>query len=131
MKITSLVLSSVLVLAFAGRVAHADVAINDSSQTLTIDCAKDAEISINGSANTLTLVGPCKKVAVNGSACTLTIKSVVKLAVNGSGNSLDVNAVDKIAVTGTDNKVTYKRPVKAKRTKVANVGRDNSIKRVK
>lgn len=128
MKIVTLAL---VLAAVTASVAHADVSINDSSRKLTIDCAKDPEISINGSANEITLVGACTKVAVNGSTCTLTIESVVKLAVNGSGNHVAVDAADKIAVPGTNNKVTYKRPVKAKRTKVASVGLGNSIKRLK
>ena len=36
-----------------------------------------------------------------------------------------------IGITGTHNKVTYKRPLKSKRTKIAKTGLGNSVKKVK
>jgi len=111
--------------------ARADFVIDSAAGDATHDCADDPVVVVNASAANFTLTGECTKVAVNGSSVTGTIESVVKLGVTGAENTVDVDAVDRIGITGAHNKVTYKRPLKAKRTKVAKTGLGNSVKKVK
>lgn len=125
-----LAIGIVCVLALAAP-ARADFVIDGSAGDVTHDCGDDPVVVVNASATTFTLTGACTEVAVNGSSVTGTIESTTKLGVTGAQNTVAVEAVDKIGITGAHNKVTYKRAVKAKRTKVAKTGLGNSVKKVK
>lgn len=119
----------VALLALLPATALADRSYN-SERSVTHDCAKEPEVSLNVSGGTYTFTGPCTKVAVNGAGNKIKADSVVKLAVNGSSNVIDVDAVDKLAVTGSDNTVNYKRGVSGK-PKVASLGTNNKLTQVK
>jgi len=125
-----LALGLACVLALAAP-ARADYVIDSAAGDATHDCGEDPVVVVNASAATFTLTGECTKVAVNGSSVTGTIESTIKLGVTGAENTVEVDAVDRIGVTGAHNKVTYKRAVKAKKTKVARTGLGNSVKKVK
>lgn len=125
-----LALGLACVLALAAP-ARADFQYDDSGGTVTHDCGDDPVVQINGSASALTLTGACTAVQINGSDINGTIESVTKLQVTGADNTIAVIAADKILVTGASNKVTYKKAVKAKRTKVGNTGIGNKVKKVK
>jgi hypothetical protein len=119
-----------LALAIPG-LARAEVSILESASAKTVDCTADPEVSIDGSANTITLGGACTKISVNGSQNVVVAASVVKISINGAQNQVDLGAVDKISVNGTSNKVTYKSSVGKKKTKTSKTGIGNSVKKVK
>lgn len=104
---------------------------NDSNQTITHDCDKDPEVLVNASNSTFTVTGTCKKVAINGSMVTATIASATTVAITGSSNTIDVDASDKITVSGAMNKVSYKKPIAAKKTKVSTTGTGNKVAKAK
>ncbi len=122
-------LAPLALLALLPGTALADRSYN-SEKTVTHDCAKDPEVSVNVGGGTYTFTGPCTKVSINGSGNQVKLASVEKLAVNGSKNTVDVDAVDKVAVTGSDNTVTYKRGVHGK-PKAASLGTNNKLEQVK
>lgn len=117
-------------LALAAATAHADVTIVDNDRKLTVDCAKDRTVNIVGNKATVTLKGTCDAVSVTGNDATVKGSAII-VSVSGNDNILELDAVDGIIVSGNDNKVSYRKPVKEKATRVANSGNDNKVSRAK
>lgn len=86
--------------------------VNEADATLTLDCADGGRVTVNGSANTITVTGGCEKVTVNG-----------------SGNTVAVAGADKIVVTGSGNTITYGGGWKKKAPKLSRLGENNEIAR--
>jgi hypothetical protein len=106
--------------------AFADVTIMDNDKELTVDCAKDPQVSLLGNHITLTLTGTCAKVTATGNH--LTIKgSAESVLVPGNHNTLDLDNVDAIKVPGNHNTIMYKGPIKAKQTAVSTLGKNNTV----
>ncbi len=117
-------------LVLATATAHAGVTIIDNNKKLTVDCAKEKTVSIVGNKATVTLKGTCDAVSVSGNHATVK-GSATLVTVSGNENTLELDAVDGVLVSGNDNKVSYKKAVKEKDTKVANSGSRNSVSQTK
>jgi len=123
--------SIVLVLGSLCGVAAADAMFADNKQTATVDCAKDASVSISGNEATITLTGVCDQVLVSGNKAKLT-GSAKSVLVSGNDNTVDLDVVDKLLVSGNSNTVSYKASSDAKKkTKVSNPGNKNKITKKK
>lgn len=122
---------AVVLVSFA-RIASADVAIVDNHTVLTIDCAKDPQVSVNGNHAKLTLTGTCTSVVLNGNHAEVT-GSAIKVSINGNHNTATLDAVDAISTTGNYNTASYKRTVdaKKKKPKIGNLGKGNKITKSK
>jgi hypothetical protein len=107
-------------------IASADVTIMDNKKTVTVDCAKDKEVSLIGNHITVTLTGTCLRVAVTGNHGTV-IGSVTTANVAGNHNTLTLDGVDVISVAGNKNTISYKKSLAKKKTAVTNSGTDNKI----
>ena len=123
---------TILALLLLAAPAYADVSIDDNKQTVTVDCAKDANVAIQGNEATVTLTGTCEKVVVAGNKATVTGSTKV-IYVPGNDNVATLDAVDQIGTPGNKNKVTYKKTVdaKLKKPKIANPGNKNAIAKAK
>ncbi len=117
---------AVLAVSFLASTAAAEVTVMDNDKTLTVDCAKDPEVNLVGNNITLTLTGVCAKVTTTGNHETVTGSATAAFVV-GNHNTLSLDTVDKISVMGNHNTVTYKGPIKAKKTGVSNVGQHNTV----
>jgi len=108
--------------------AAADVSLVDNHQTVTVDCAKDPNVSIAGNQASVTLSGVCKSVMIAGNAAKVT-GSATSFSIAGNTNSVDIDAADSISVTGNENVVTYKKAADAKKKapKVSNLGTKNTV----
>ena len=122
--------AATLTLALTATAAHADVAILDNNQTVTVDCAKDKGVNIVGNKATVTLNGTCDRVQISGNKATVK-GSALQVYVAGNDNTLTLDAADEIYVAGNRNAVTYKKSAKAKSTKVASPGNENKISQTK
>jgi Protein of unknown function (DUF3060) len=122
---------SAAISASVASLAHASVDFQEAGQTVTHDCGQDPDVSISGSTSTVTLTGRCLSVAVNGAANTVSIASSEKVAVNGSTNEVHIDATNKIAVVGSNNQVTWKKAIKGKKPKIAVLGVQNSVLKMK
>jgi len=122
-----LVLASLLLVP---ALAHADVAITDNDQTVTVDCAKDKNVVIAGNKATVTLTGVCELVSIDGNEAVVS-GSASKVRVAGNTNKVSLEAVDVIGTTGNDNVVTWKKGLKTAKPKIANPGNKNKISKVK
>lgn len=111
---------------FAAGVASADVTIMDNHKTVTVDCAKDPNISLLGNHITVTMTGTCTKVSATGNHLKI-IGSVTTANVPGNHNTLELDGVDRISVIGNYNTVSYKKPLAKKKTSVSNVGKNNKV----
>jgi hypothetical protein len=119
--------SIVVVLGSLCGVAAADALFADNKQTATVDCAKDASVSITGNDATITLTGVCENVLVSGNKAKLT-GSAKNVAVSGNDNTVDLDTVDKLLVSGNSNTVSYKKSSDPKKkTKFSNTGNKNKI----
>jgi hypothetical protein len=123
-------LSLGLGLALAPGAALADRSYTTET-SITHDCDKEGDVSINVSRATAVFTGTCAKISINGSENKVTIAAVKKLKVNGAKNTVDVGAADEIAATGIGNAITYKKSVSGKKTTVRSPGVDNKITEVK
>jgi hypothetical protein len=103
----------------------------NAETTITHDCAKEPDVSVNSSAAKATFTGTCDKISLNGSKLSVTIESVRKLSINGASNTVDIGGVDKLAVNGSDNKVSYKKSVEGGKPKVVTTGAGNKITHAK
>lgn len=110
--------------------AAADISVDENNQTLTVDCAKDKNVSISGNDAKITLVGTCDAVSVDGNKA-LVSGSVKAVSVNGNENTVKLDGVDALSVNGNKNKVTWKRPLTKKKPLIGNVGNGNKISRAK
>jgi hypothetical protein len=119
-----------LVLALAAKTAAADISIFDNDQTVTVDCAKDKTVNVVGNNATVTLTGTCDSIQVAGNKATVA-GSVVTASITGNENTLALDAVDTVSVTGNKNTVTYKKAIKAKKTKVSTLGNHNKVSQAK
>jgi hypothetical protein len=122
--------AATLALALTATAARADVNIVDNKQTVAVDCAKDQRVNIVGNKATVTLKGTCEAVNVSGNKASVKGSATV-VNVSGNDNAVDLDAVDRVNVSGNDNTVSYRKPVKAKATGVANSGNGNKISRTK
>jgi hypothetical protein len=121
-----------LALLLASAPAFADKTIVDNKQTTTIDCAADADVTIAGNENTVTLTGACKSVTVSGNKNTVTAASSEHGYVTGNGNTVTVDAMDYLAVPGNNNVVTYKATItKGGKLKLNNPGKGNKVTKSK
>lgn len=127
---TITLIAATLALALTATTAGADVSILDNNQTITVDCAKDKGVNIVGNKATVTLNGTCDRVQISGNKATVK-GSAVQVYVAGNDNMLTLDAADEIYVAGNRNAVSYKKPVKAKSTKVASPGNENKINQTK
>lgn len=116
-------LASLLLL---GSTAFADVTVMDNDKTLSIDCAKDKNVTLIGNHITVKLSGTCESVKVTGNHETVN-GSVTNAFVAGNHNTLTLDAVDTISVSGSNNTVTHKKPIAKKKTTVSNLGKNNTI----
>jgi hypothetical protein len=126
----ALALSLGLGLALAPGAALADRSYTTET-SITHDCDKEGDVSVNVSRATAVFTGTCAKISINGSENKVTIAAVKKLKVNGAKNTVDVGAADEIAATGIGNAITYKKSVAGKKTTVRSPGLDNKITEVK
>ena len=117
---------SCLILLFASTAA-ADVSIVDNNQTVTVDCAKDPNVSIAGNAAKVTLNGTCKAVVLAGNQATVT-GSAGSVSIAGNENKATLDSVDSLSITGNKNTVSYAKASDAKKkTRVSNLGKDNNV----
>lgn len=119
-------LIAVLAVSLTTGIAFADVSIMDNNKTITVDCAKDPEVSLVGNHITVNLTGTCTKVTVTGNHETVN-GSVTGAFVLGNHNTLNLDGVDTISVAGNHNTVSYKGPLTKKKTSVSNLGRKNKV----
>jgi hypothetical protein len=112
--------------------AAADVAVTDNNETLTVDCAKDPNVSIMGNHTTMTLTGTCKKVSISGNHATVT-GSANLVSISGNHNTAVLDGVDKLSTPGNHNTATWKKPIdaKLKKPKIGNSGNGNTITQTK
>ncbi|HSK05645.1 MAG TPA: DUF3060 domain-containing protein [Kofleriaceae bacterium] len=122
--------AAALALALTATAARADVSIIDNNQKITVDCAKDRMVNIVGNKATVTLKGTCEGVNISGNKASVT-GSATLVNVSGNDNTVDLDAADGVNVSGNDNTVSYRKPVKAKSTRVTNSGNGNKISRTK
>lgn len=119
--------SIVLVLGSLCGVAAADAMFADNKQTATVDCAKDANVSITGNDATITLTGTCEVLLVSGNKAKVT-GSAKKTIVSGNDNTVDLDVVDSLLVSGNSNTVSYKKASDAKKKpKASNTGNKNKV----
>jgi hypothetical protein len=113
--------------------AFADISIDDNHQTVTVDCAKDSTVLVNGNEATVTLTGTCEMVSVTGNNAKITGGSTKKVTLPGNNNVVALEGVDVIGTAGNKNTVTYKSTVntKLKKPKIANPGNKNKISKTK
>jgi hypothetical protein len=111
--------------ALAGGRSYNDV------QTINHDCSKEPDVSVNTSSVKATFTGTCDRVSLNGSSLTVKFENIKKLSVNGSSNTVDGDGADRISVNGADNKVSYKKSVDEKKTKISNLGAGNKVTQTK
>lgn len=123
-------LVALLAVSLLATTASADVTVMDNDKTLTVDCAKDKNVSLVGNHITVTLTGTCESVKVTGNHETV-IGSVTKAFVAGNHNTLNLDGVDQISVAGNHNTATYKKPLAKKKTSVSNLGKGNTITQTK
>lgn len=117
---------SLIALLFASTAA-ADVSIVDNNQTVTVDCAKDPNVSIAGNNAKVTLTGTCKAVVLAGNKATVT-GSATSVSVAGNENTATLDVVDTLSVTGNKNVVSYAKASDAKKkTRVSNLGNNNKV----
>src|SRR6187549_221556 len=95
-------LFALLAVSLVAATASADVTVMDNDKTLTVDCAKDKNVSLVGSHITVTLNGTCEAVKVTGSHETI-VGSVTNAFVTGSHNTLTLDGVDNLSLTGSHN----------------------------
>jgi hypothetical protein len=124
--ITAVALTLPLALGALGASARAEVSILDNDKTITVDCAKDPEISVLGNHVTVTATGVCSKITLSGNEGTVT-GSAIAVFVSGNHNTVTLAAADDVSVTGSDNTVTLQKPVKRKAARVSNVGTHNHV----
>ncbi len=120
-----------LLLALATTPAFAEAEIDAAGKTVTHDCGTDAELSVTGSGNQVTVTGACTMVEVMGSGNEVTIETSTKVQVTGSSNKVHVDASDRISLTGSSNQLTWKKGIKSKKPKVSRSGVGNTSKQVK
>jgi hypothetical protein len=108
----------------------ADINVADNGQTLTVDCAKDPNVSIAGNKATITLVGACEALSVDGNEAQIS-GSAKLVSVNGNDNIVKLDKVDVLGVNGNKNKISWKRPLTKKKPIIGNVGNGNKISRTK
>ena len=106
--------------------ARADISVMDNNKAVSIDCAKDGEISLSGNGLTVTAKGVCTKISVNGNEITLT-GSAGAVVVSGNHNTVTLDQADEVSVLGNDNTVSVNKPVKRKAPKLANIGSRNKL----
>jgi hypothetical protein len=121
-----LVLSASVLLA---SVATADVSEMDNHKTVTVDCAKDANVTLLGNENTYTLHGTCVSLKVQGNKNTVHADTVKTIAVDGNDNTVAAAATDSISTRGDRNTVSYKAGVSSGKDKpgITNPGKNNTI----
>ncbi len=107
-------------------IAAADVSLVENQQTVSVDCAKDKQVSLVGNRITVTLVGTCVKVSIAGNQNTVT-GSAATVWIAGNANTANLDKVDELSVPGNKNTATYNGPLTAKATKVSNPGTGNTI----
>lgn len=124
--------TTLLALALLATPAFADLQIMDNHQEITVDCAKDPNISVMGNHTKVTLTGTCAKVSLAGNHARVT-GSATTVAIMGNHNDAALDGVDRLSVMGNHNKASWKQPLDAKlaRPKIANTGRANKITRAK
>lgn len=108
--------------------AAADVSVVDNHETVTVNCAKDPNVSIAGNQAVVTLSGVCKSVMIAGNQVKVT-GSATSFSIAGNTNTLDIDAADSISLTGNENTVRYKKTADAKKKApvVSNLGTKNSV----
>lgn len=112
--------------------ALADKDFSTADDGNTADCSADPKVNINYDADTFTITGECTEVNLNGGKVKLTIDSVETLNINGAKNVVKTTSLGATNINGTGNKVTYKKVLgKAKKPKVASVGKGNAVTKVK
>ncbi len=121
-------IAAATLLLFASPAAFAERQFVDNGKTFTVDCAKDAEISLVGNHLKVTLKGTCTRVNVLGNHETVT-GTAATFFLAGNHNDLRADRADKITVAGSHNTVAYGRGLKKPRPQVTNTGRNNTIKK--
>jgi hypothetical protein len=106
--------------------ALAERQIVDNNATITIDCAKDKEVSLVGNNITVTLVGTCTRVNVTGNKETVKGSSTT-FFIAGNHNTVTADATDEIRLAGNHNTVTWKKGVSGGAPKISNPGKDNKV----
>jgi hypothetical protein len=113
--------------ALAASSAFADVAVLDNNKTLTVDCAKDPEVTLTGNHITLTTKGVCARITISGNHAVVN-GSASAVIVSGNHNSVVLAAGDDVLVSGNSNTVSVAKAVKLKAPRVSNTGNDNKVK---
>jgi hypothetical protein len=120
-----------LALVIAVSPAFADVLIDDNNKTVTVDCAKDKSVMVNGNGAKITLKGTCTNLLLSGNGATIS-GSVADVMISGNNNKLALEATLSIKVSGNDNTVGYKKSTDAnKKVGVLNSGERNKIAQAK
>lgn len=117
-------------LLLCGTPAFADVTVMDNDKTISVDCAKDKNVTLIGNNITANLSGTCESVKVTGNHENV-VGSVTNAYVAGNHNTLALDGVDTISVAGNNNTVTHKKPLAKKKTNVSNLGKGNTITQTK
>ncbi|MDQ2729279.1 MAG: hypothetical protein M3Y91_15790 [Actinomycetota bacterium] len=75
-------------------------------QAVTLTCA-GVDLTIEGSADTITIGGICGHITVVADASTLTMGGAQALTIAGSSNTLNVITTGTLTTNGNNNHVTY------------------------
>ena len=119
-------MKAVILLVVLSGSALAERQIVDNNAKISIDCAKDKEVSLVGNNLTVTLVGTCTRVNVTGNRETVT-GSATTFFVGGNHNTVNADATDEINLAGNHNTVTWKKGASKAAPKVSNPGKDNKV----
>jgi hypothetical protein len=132
MRVVSLTLVLAIASAATARAGADDTwELSDADAKATHDCAKQPKVIVNGSRDTITLVGKCARVSVNGGSIVVTAESIADLEVNGAENTITVDEVGKISMTGADNKIVWKTAIGGKRPRISDLGSGDSVAQAK
>ncbi|HUJ56931.1 MAG TPA: DUF3060 domain-containing protein [Kofleriaceae bacterium] len=122
----------VLAALLMSSVAAADILANDNGKKITVDCAKDPNVTVNGNQNKLALKGTCASLSVSGNQNTVAAETVTRVSVDGNQNTVAVDATDAITSMGSHNKISWKKPATLKdRPAIRNPGDHNTISQAK
>jgi Protein of unknown function (DUF3060) len=106
--------------------ASADVTVIENGKTLTVDCAKDKNVTLVGNGFNVTLVGACAAVVVNGNDGEVR-GSAARIYVSGNKNKVSADGADQIYVAGNGNYVSWRRGLTRQAPAVSNPGTNNVV----
>lgn len=87
-------------------VPKAPQVINNSGQKgLVYNCDGQEQVTVNGSTNSITLLGTCRQVTVNGTSNEVGIAAADQITTNGNGNRVTYGGNPQVSDNGSGNDV--------------------------